>query len=123
MSYYKKIADEILTVDDAVSHVGIIAERGSILHTAIREGRKNLLSQKEQEVLAADLSVMKLMQGLFDDSLGRVTFMHTVRDKVHQLVYYIDDKMVYVSCERNIDSRQIMEISNKIESIITNLIR
>ena len=73
-------------------------------------------------MLSADLSVMKLMQALFDESLGRVTFMHTVRDKLHQLVYYIDDLIVYVSCERNIANQKIMQISNAIEAIIIKLI-
>lgn len=122
MSYFKKIADQILAVDDAIHYVEVVGEKGSVLHSAIKEGKKNLLGQKEQEVLSADLSVMKLMQGLFDDSLGRVTFTHTVRDKVHQLVYYIDDMMVYVSCERSIDNYKIVEISNKIEPIIIKLI-
>lgn len=109
-------------MDDAIRYVGVIDEKGNILHEEIKEGKKILLSQKEQEVLSADLSVMKLMQGLFDDSLGRVTFMHTVRDKIHQMVYYIDDMMMYVSCERNIDGHKIVEISNKIEPIIIKLI-
>ncbi len=122
MSYFKNIADKILALDNAIRYVGIIGEKGNILHGEIKEGKKILLSQKEQEVLSADLSVMKLMQGLFDDSLGRVTFMHTVRDKIHQMVYYIDDMMVYVSCERNIDGHKIVEISNKIEPIIIKLI-
>lgn len=122
MSYFKKVADKILAVDDAIRYVGVIDEKGNILHGEIKEGKKILLSQKEQEVLSADLSVMKLMQGLFDDSLGRVTFMHTVRDKIHQMVYYIDDMMMYVSCERNIDGHKIVEISNKIEPIIIKLI-
>ena len=122
MSYFKNIADKILAVDDAIRYVGIIGEKGNILHGEIKEGKKILLSQKEEEVLSADLSVMKLMQGLFDDSLGRVTFTHTVRDKVHQMVYHIDDVMVYVSCERNIDNHKIVEISNKIEPLIIKLI-
>lgn len=122
MSYFKNIADKILAVDDAIRYVGIIGEKGNILHGEMKEGKKLLVSQREQEVLSADLSVMKLMQGLFDEPLGRVTFMHTVRDKVHQLVYHIDDMMVYVSCERNVDNRKIMEISNKIEPIIIKLI-
>ena len=109
-------------MDDAIRYVGVIGEKGNILHGEIKEGKKILLSQKEQEVLSADLSVMKLMQGLFDDSLGRVTFMHTIRDKVHQLVFHIDDMMVYVSCERNVDNHKIVEISNKIEPIIIKLI-
>jgi len=122
LSYFKKIADKILAVDDAIRYVGVIGEKGNVLHGEIKEGKKILLSQKEQEVLSADLSVMKLMQGLFDDSLGRVTFMHTIRDKVHQLVFHIDDMMVYVSCERNVDNHKIVEISNKIEPIIIKLI-
>lgn len=109
-------------MDDAIRYVGIIGEKGGILHGEMKEGKKLLVSQKEQEVLSADLSVMKLMQGLFDESLGRVIFTHTVRDKVHQLVYHIDDMMVYVSCERNIDNHKIVEISNKIEPIIIKLI-
>ena len=122
MSYFKKIVDQILSIDKAVRYAVVIGEKGNILHGEIKEGKKILLSQKEQEVLSADLSVMKLMQGLFDDSLGRVTFTHTVRDKIHQLVYYIDDMMVYVSCERNIDGHKIVEISNKVEPIIIKLI-
>ncbi len=122
MSYFKNIADKILALDDAIRYVGIIGEKGNILHGEIREGKKILLDQKELEVLSADLSVMKLMQGLFDESLGRVTFTHMIRDKVHQLVYHIDDMMVYVSCERNIDNHKIVEISNKIEPIIIKLI-
>ena len=109
-------------MDPAIRYVGIIGEKGGILHGEMKEGKKLLVSQREQEVLSADLSVMKLMQGLFDESLGRVTFTHTVRDKVHQLVYHIDDMMVYVSCERNIDGHKIVEISNKIEPIIIKLI-
>ena len=122
MSYFKNIADKILAVDDSIRYVGIIGEKGNIFHGEMKEGKKLLVSQREQEVLSADLSVMKLMQGLFDESLGRVTFMHTVRDKVHQLVYHIDDMMVYVSCERNVDNHRIVEISNKIEPIIIKLI-
>ena len=109
-------------MDDAIRYVGIIGEKGNILHGEIKKGKKILLDQREQEVLSADLSVMKLMQELFDESLGRVTFTHTIRDKIHQLVYHIDDMMVYVSCERNIDNHKIVEISNKIEPIIIKLI-
>lgn len=122
MSDFKKIADEIIAVDDAMRYVGIIGEKGKIYHGQMKEGKKLLTTQKEQEVLSADLSVMKLMQGLYDESLGTVTFTHTVRDKLHQLVFYIDNMIVYVSCERNIDNHKIAEIVNKIEPIIIKLI-
>jgi len=120
---FEKMTEEILAVDNAVRYVGIIDNRGKIHYSKIKEGKKSLKSQKEEEVFAADLSVMKLMQELFNDSLGRVTLMHTIREKLHQKVYYTDGRMIYVTCERNIDNHKAIEISDKIESVIKNTLK
>ena len=120
---YEKIIEEILAIDAVVRYVGVVDNRGSLVYSKLKEGKKSLKTQKEEEVFAADLSVMKLMQELFNDSLGRVTLVHTVREKLHQLVYYIDSFMIYVTCERNIDNHTATEISDKIESILKNTLK
>lgn len=117
---FEKITQEILAADDAVRYVGIIDNRGRLVYSKLKEGKKSLKTQKEEEVFAADLSVMKLMQELFNDSLGRVTMVHTIRERLHQKVYYIDSHMIYVTCERNIDNHTAVEISDKIESLLKN---
>jgi len=120
---FEKITEEILAVDDSVRYVGVVDNRGRLAYSKLKEGKKSLKTQKEEEVFAADLSVIKLMQELFNDSLGRVTLEHTIREKLHQIVYYTDAHMIYVTCERNIDNHTVTEISNKIESILKNTLK
>ncbi len=120
---FEKIAEEILAVDDVVRYVGVVDNRGRLSYSKLKEGKKSLKTQKEEEVFAADLSVMKLMQELFNESLGKVTLVHTIREKLHQKVYYIDSYMIYVTCERNIDNHTALEISDKIESLLKNTLK
>ena len=120
---FEKIVEEILAVNDAVRYVGVVDNRGKLNYSKLKEGKKSLKTPKEEEVFAADLSVMKLMQELFNDSLGRVTLVHTIREKLHQKVYYTDGYMIYVTCERNIDNHTAIEISDKIESILKNTLK
>ena len=61
---------------------------------------------------------MKAMQGLYNDSMGKVTCMLTVRERVHQLVFFANSLIIYVSCERDVNSQKIMEIKKNVELII-----
>ena len=117
------IVEDLVSIDPAMRFAAIIDLSGNISEAIMKKGKTSLKSQKEEEVFAADLSVMKLMQELFNDSLGRVTLMHTIREKLHQKVYYTDGRMIYVTCERNIDNHKAIEISDKIESVIKNTLK
>lgn len=103
---YEKIADEILSVDDAVNYVGLVDREGRIIHSKIKKGKTHLVDEKEEKVLASDLGVMKAMQGLYNDSMGKVTCMLTVRERVHQLVFFANSLTIYVSCERDVNSQK-----------------
>ena len=114
---YAILVDEILALDDAVNYVVIASVEGGIIYSKTKYTER-LIDEKEEKVLASDLSVMKLMQGLYNDSMGRVTCMLTLREKIHQLVYFVDHLTIYVSCERDMDTKKIVEVKKKIESII-----
>ena len=120
---YEKIADEILAVDNAVHYVSIADREGNLVFSKMKEGKKQIIDEREEKVLASDLSVMKVMQGLYNDSLGRVTCMLTTRERIHQIVYFVDIFTIYVSCERNIDGQKIVEIKQEIESTIRKLVQ
>ena len=114
---YAILVDEILALDDAVNYVVIASVEGGIIYSKTKYTER-LIDEKEEKVLASDLSVMKLMQGLYNDSMGRVTCMLTLREKIHQLVYFVDHLTIYVSCERDMDTKKLVEVKKKIESII-----
>lgn len=120
---FTKMADEILSVDDSMRYVVVVADKGKIIYQQKKEGKKPLITDRETEVLSSDLSVMQTMQALYDDSLGRISCMIMVREKLHQLVYYIGSLIFYVTCERDVDSVKVMGIKNRVESIIKKSIQ
>lgn len=120
---FTKIANEILSVDDAMRYVVVVADKGKIIYQQKKEGKTAFTTDKETEVLSSDLSVMQTMQALYDDSLGKISCMIMVRERLHQLVYYARSLIFYVTCERDIDSVKVVGIKDRVESIIKKSIQ
>ena len=72
----------------------------------------------EETILATDLSVVRRIHEILDASLGKVSSIHITREKIHQLIFYTDGKILYVSFEKSISVAKLSEISQKIESLI-----
>ena len=117
---FEKISDEILTIDDAMRYVRFVNEKGGLIFDKVKEGKILLQDQEGLGKFSVDLPIMKKVQTMFDDSLGKARFMYIIRDNVHQLIYYIDSVIIYITCERNTDRYKILEILNKIDSILYN---
>ena len=117
---FDKLSDKILSVDDTMRYIGIVDEKGNTIYSKMKEGKKSLKSREEENKFSAEMHITRQMQQVFDDSLGKITLTHMTRAKLHQLVYYEGNLIIYVTCERNVDSHKIAEISEKIEKIIKN---
>lgn len=115
---FEKISDEILAIDEVMRYVGITDLKGSIVYSKMKKGKTSLKNQEQERKFATDLSTIKRMQGIFDESLGKITLIHMIREKLHQLIYYVNGLMVYVTCERNVDDHHLLQIEKKIKSII-----
>ena len=115
--------DEILGAHDAIRYVIVASDRGKMLYNQVKEGKKPYSSEKETEVLSSDLSVIQTMHALYDNSLGRISCMLMIRERLYQLVYYVENLIFYVTCDRVIDSIKATEVKNKVESIIKKSIQ
>jgi hypothetical protein len=118
---FKKATDEILAINDTMRYVRFIDEKGKLIHDKVKNGKILLQDQEGLGKFSSELPIIKQMQELFDESLGKIRVMHIIRDKVQQFVYYVDNMIIYVTCERNTDTPTIIEIVNKIDSILSNL--
>ena len=115
---FEKMSDEILAIDEVMRYVGFTDLKGSIVYNKMKEGKTSLKNQEQERKFSTDLSTIKKMQGTFDESLGKVTLIHMIREKIHQLIYYVNGLMVYVTCERNVDDLHLLQIEKNIKSII-----
>ncbi len=117
---FEKISDEILTIDDAMRYVRFINENGKLIFDKVKKDKTLLQNQEGLGKFSVELPIMKKVQTMFDGSLGKARFMYITRDNVHQFIYYIDSVIIYITCERNTDRYKILEILNKIDSILYN---
>jgi hypothetical protein len=118
MMDFTKIPYEILAIDDSMRYVEIIGEDGELLLNKMKQGKHSVKAQRKEELLSLDLYNTKQIEKKFNKTLGKVTFTHVSRTKVHQLVWYHDDLIVYCTCEGHVDNNKILEISSKIEAVL-----
>jgi hypothetical protein len=117
---FEKISDEILAIGDTMRYVRFINETGGLIFDKVKKGKTLLQDQEGLGKFSVELPIMKKVQTMFDDSLGKARFMYITRDNVNQFVYYIDSVIIYITCEQNTDRHRIMEILDKIDSVLSH---
>jgi hypothetical protein len=114
----KNILDEILKIDELVRFAGIIDTNENTLISKSQKNKQSYVTDKEEEEFALDLENIRKLQDKFNERLGSTVFMHVIRKRLHQFIYYLDNLIVYVTCEPMIDQKLINKISSDIELTI-----
>ena len=115
---FDKISNEVLAIDEAMRYFGITDPEGTIIYNKMKKGKTSLKSPDQESRFAVDLSIVKKIQEGYDEQLGKVVSIHLIREKLHQLIYYVGDLVVYVTCEPDIDDHHLLQIDKKTKSII-----
>ncbi len=114
---FNKIVHEILAGEE-MRYVEIIGEEGELIQNKMKEGKYSAKEQKNEEMLTLDLYNLKKEEQRFNKNLGSTTFMHVARKKLNQLTWYHNNLIIYCTCEPNLNQSKIIEIKEKIESIL-----
>ncbi len=116
---FGKIVDTILELGNEIRYVLVIDSKGNALHGKMAPG-KTILVKKEDQVtnLPTDLHILRQLFKMFDESLGRTTFVHFERERMHILMFYVRDLIFCITCERSLESLRLVELSNIIGATI-----
>ena len=99
-------------------YVEIIGNEGELILNKMKQGKHSIKAQRREELLSLDLYNAKKIEQQYNKSLGKVGFIHVSRKKVHQLVWYNDNLIIYCTCEGYTETLKIVEISRKIEVML-----
>lgn len=114
---FEKIVDDIVSISDLVRFVMVIDGNGKSVKSKVTTP-SYLLRDQHSSLLAMDMQILRKLLKLYDESIGENTLVHLVRKRVHVLIFYVQEWIVMVSCDRTADSRTIADISDKIEPIV-----
>jgi len=72
----------------------------------------------EEEKFAVDLQAIQKIHDVFNVKLGRVIFLHIIREKIQQLIFHVNSITIYATCEPEVDHNAIVDISKQMADII-----
>ncbi len=113
----KQAAEGIIAADLKMRFVGIIDLDGEIVEGIMKEGKTSLESQKESEHFCRQVAERREMRQEFDESLGKVRYVHVEREKVTQLVVYTKKYTIFVTVEPELSITRKIKLINTIKDI------
>lgn len=113
------ILDSILDIDEEIIRYCLIVDCNSnTLMTKMGRDKINYLTSDQEELFAADMIQIKQIQEKLDEFLGETTYSHIIRRKLHQIVHYIDNIIIFVTLDPIVDQNKVNQISKDVELII-----
>ena len=116
-----KIAEKILALDSAMRFAAILDLNGNILEGIMNENKTSLESQKQQEKFCKDAAKARKMREVYDDTLGKVRYIHTERENVTQITSYTPNSTIFITMEPELRINKKLQIVTKIKKITTDL--
>ena len=126
MNYYKEsvlleIVEDILDLDPAIRFGAIIDIRGDILEAIMKKSKTSLESQKQQEKFCKDAAKTRLVREKYDDSLGKVRYVHVERENVTQISVFPKNCTIFVTMEPELTTRKKLAIITKIKKMTSHM--
>jgi len=116
-----KIAEKILALDSAMRFAAILDLNGNILEGIMNENKTSLESQKQQEKFCKDAAKARKMREVYDETLGKVRYIHTERENVTQITSYTPNCTIFITMEPELRINKKLQIVTKIKKITADL--
>ena len=116
-----KIAEKILALDSAMRFAAILDLDGNILEGIMNENKTSLESQKQQEKFCKDAAKARKMREVYDETLGKVRYIHTERENVTQITSYTPNCTIFITMEPELRINKKLQILTRIKKITADL--
>ncbi|MDI1495272.1 MAG: hypothetical protein K8823_578 [Cenarchaeum symbiont of Oopsacas minuta] len=116
-----KLVEEIIAIDPGVRFASIIDKDGNVVEGIMNSKKTNLKSQQEQEYFCKQVANRRAMRKEFDNSLGKVRYVHVEREKLTQIVLYPNDYTIYFTLEPEMAVVDRVKIINKVKKLVSGI--
>jgi hypothetical protein len=116
-----EIVENILALDTAMRFAAILDLNGKILEGIMNESKTSLESQKQQEKFCKDAAKARKMREKYNDSLGKVRYIHNERENVTQIISYAPNCTIFVTMEPELRINKKLQIITKIKKMTAHL--
>ena len=104
-----------LLKDDAIRFVGMINHMGQLISGGFAEGVDLVETDEKRRMLYIQMALEIAMRKEFDDTLGKINYIATNRNKVLMITIPMDDHVILISAEPTYTADQIIAKAHDLE--------
>lgn len=104
-----------LLKDDAIRFVGIINNMGQLISGGFAEGVDLVETDEKRRMLYIQMALEIAMRKEFDDTLGKINYIATNRNKVLMITIPMVDHVILISAEPTYAADQIIAKAHVLE--------
>lgn len=116
-----RIVEDIIDLSPQMRFAAIIDSDGDIIEAIMKEGKQSLKSQKEEENFCRQVAQRRNMRQGFDDSLGRVKYVHVEREKITQMVIYTVNRIIYFTMEPEMAMEEKIALVARVKKLVNQM--
>lgn len=117
-SRYEELCKKIFAMHEKVRFVGILDDAGRLVAGGMREDIHPLEDEIHQKRWFHQTAIRREMTSMFENVYGKVRYIFANRDKVKQLTFYIDDKILFISIQPEVSAHETIEVAEAILEIL-----
>ncbi len=110
---YESLCKKIFSMHEKIRFVGILDANGKLIAGGMREGVEPLEDEIHEKRWFHQTAIRKEMTSMFEKVYGKVRYIFANRDRVQQLTFYIDDKILLISIEPDVDAHVTIDLAER----------
>ena len=95
--------------DETIRFVGVINNMGKLISGGYNEGTDSYETDEKRRMLYMQMALEISMRKEFDDTLGKINYIATNRNKVLMITIPMNNHVVLVSAKSTVTAEQIIE--------------
>ncbi|MEM2856931.1 MAG: DUF6659 family protein [Candidatus Nitrosocaldaceae archaeon] len=111
---YEELCKRIFDLNDKIRFTGVLNENGKLIAGGMRGGVKPLEDEIHEKRWFHQTAIRREMTSMFEKIYGKVRYILADREKIKQLTFYMDGKILLISLEPDLPSTKVVEIAENI---------
>lgn len=113
---FKQLSNVITQCSENIQFVGIMGTDGIVNHKQKNVSDEHCLVN-DIELFEIDQPIMKNIQAVFDECLGKVQHMAIYRESISQIIHYVGNYIIYISTNSE-NEEEFYNLSHKIRLVL-----
>ena len=119
----KRLAKEIFNADPQIVHLGILDLEGNVLLDQSSAASAPSEPDHDRVQFYEQLGIRRSTREHFDENYGKTDYIHIIREKMQQMILYLQDVTIYATLEKSMTPEEVKAAAQKIKFLHSDIMK